>query len=76
VTVRSGKMCAGFKNPLDLHRNVEIVIRETPNSSGPSIGQNMCLLDGVSAPRKPKWKNLVFASHKIAKTKIMKRSTP
>jgi hypothetical protein len=32
------KTCAGFKNPLKLYMNVEIVICETLNSLGPSIG--------------------------------------
>jgi hypothetical protein len=65
-------MCAGFKNPLELHKNVEIAICETLNSSGPSIGGNTWLSDGVSAPGKPKGKNLVFASREIAKHEISK----
>jgi hypothetical protein len=62
------KMCTGFKNPLELHRNVEIAIREIPNSSGPSIGGNTWLPDDVSAPRKPKGKNLVVRKSRNSET--------
>jgi hypothetical protein len=66
------KTCSGFKNPLEFHRNVEIAIRETPNSSGLSIRGNMWLSDDISAPKKSKGKNLVFSSRELAKPKFPK----
>jgi hypothetical protein len=65
------KTCTGFKNPLELHKNMEIVIYENFEFIKTIHRGNTWLSDDVSAPVKPKGKNLVFTSWEIVKSETI-----